>query len=647
MKRWPIWIWIILLAVPLWAQDGLNLPTSLFVLTAEGRVDRYGLGAEGVRSMTPDTTFVVDFGVAPDGVWLAYRTEQELILRNDYADQSITIDGALAGVPSVRGRGDTVAWSPAGDAIAVTTLTGGRVYLNAESDPTAETPYTAVDLAEAPFVQVMWSPDGRYLAAESEGDIGWLYRRENQSIILTSAIPSSSGLAGYDDTKAIFAPQEGGLRLMDLSAANAQSVLLDETWTYALPYRRGDGTLLVFGRQADDPAVPEGFARLVGLPADEVRVDNLGDVAIDLTGLHWAPGGELMLAQIGSALSLVNPVDAQNFPLPLDNLVAYAWGPPPLTQAEGVTLPAPGFFLAADDGGTTQVWRLPRDGSAPEAVTSETDSIREFAVARGGSRIAYISGARLLVQDLNGSDPQPAADLSGTDRAFPSFSPDGQQIAYTDHGIWIVPASGGEASPIIADDETEGFARRFTRPVFAPNINALLIQVERETITVPAVLDPNTGEVLEIALEQHAEWLNDGRIMLYGLADGQRPGGLSIAGTASLTQPAQFLPDILSVQSAREVGANQLRLVLPEHLIGPQMLRVVAFDVTTGQLAPVHTGGFMVDAALSPDGTFAAGYVDQAGDEGRGPLTFRDLQTGQQVVLDRPAEGWHFVWAQP
>jgi hypothetical protein len=112
------------------------------------------------------------------------------------------------------------------------------------------------------------------------------------------------------------------------------------------------------------------------------------------------------------------------------------------------------------------------------------------------------------------------------------------------------------------------------------------------------------------------------------------------------------LPDFVSVQSVREVSPNQLRLTLPERRFGPQQLRTAAFDVTTGQLAAAPTGGFMVDATLSPDGKFAAGYVYVArepieSDPGSGPLTFRNLETGEQTVLTQPAAAWHFVWAQP
>jgi Tol biopolymer transport system component len=657
MRRWFLSIILLLMTSPLWAQDGLNLPAALFVLNPEGQVSRYGLGVEGVRTVTPDGEFVVDFGVAPDGVWLAYRTERGLTLYNPYSGQNVSIDGALAGVPSVRGRGETIAWNAAGDALAVTTLTGGRVYINTQIILESGAQFTPIELSEAPFVQVMWSPDDRYLAAEAEGGIWWLYRRENESILLTSVILSSDGLAWYNDTTVVFAPAEGGLSLMDLNAANAQTALLDDTWVYRLPVLRPDGTLVVFGRQKDDPEVPEAFARLVGLPAGEPRIENIGEVAIDLSNLRWTPDNQLMLAFSGGALALLNPVNGGSFPMPIAGAAAYSWGPPGLPPSEGPQTSAPLFFLADDDSGVAQVWRLAGDGSQPEMLTSIDAPVEAFAAAPDGDSIAYVSGGRLLAQALDDTDPIQLSQVSTAPNQWPgvtqpSFSPDSQQIAYNDGGIWVVPASGGEPQQIIADEISETSARHFMNPVFAPNINAFLVRVQRENITVPGVLDPNTGEVIEIALEQQAEWLRDGRLVLYGIADGVRPGGLSIAGTGSLNQPAQFLPDILSVQSVREISPNQLRLVLPTHLVGPRSLRVAGFDVTTGQLSAAQTGGFIIDPVLSPDGTFAAGYVYRApqtgvDDDGRGPLTIINLATNEQVVLSQPAEAWDFTWTQP
>ena len=178
---------------------------------------------------------------------------------NIYSNERVQLDGALAGVPSLRGRGETVAWSPKGDALAVTTLDGGRVYLNSENDLLGNAPFEAVPLTEAAMLQFIWSPDGHYLAGEAENNIWWIYRREGQRMILHSAIPSSYGLAWYNNDEVVFAPGEGGLYLINLAQANAQTVLLDDTWTYQLPFMMPDGAIRVYGRQQELARCAGGF----------------------------------------------------------------------------------------------------------------------------------------------------------------------------------------------------------------------------------------------------------------------------------------------------------------------------------------------------------------------------------------------------
>ena len=646
MKRWLLWMALALLAVPLTAQDdAFNLPAPLFVLTNEGRVDRYGLGTEGVSTVTPDDEFVVDFGVAPDGNWLAYRTENALKLRNIYSEVTVTVDDTQADVPPIRGNGATIAWSPVGDAVATTTLFGGRVYFNTGNEVDSNSTFTAVNLDAGPFVQVMWSPDGRYLAAEADAKVWWVYRREQNNLILTSAITSSNGLAWFNADTLAFAPADGGLRLMDLSLANTQSVLMDETWVYSLPNLLPDGTLAVFGWQKGD-TIPEGYGRLIGLPAGEPRIDNLSELSIELVGLRWMPNSRLLITFRGGALALVNPVTADGFPLPVNNAVAYDWGPEPVPVNNSPLLSAPLFFLADNTNGVVQVWRLAGDGTPAEVLTTEPDGVGSYGVAPSGQQIAYSSGNRLLVQRLNGSPAAVVADLVSDTASHPTFSVDGQRVTYSDNGIWVVPTAGGDPRQIVADDLTEGFERRYSRPVFAPNLDALLVQVARSDITVPGVLDPNTGEVLEIAVEQQATWLDDGRILLYGAGMDERPGGLAIAGVASLTQPAQFLPDIVPVQAAQEISTNQLRLILPSRNIGPDVLRVASLDVTTGQLASVQNGGFLVNPTLSPDGLFAVGFGYQIGkgETTSGPLILRNLETGEQFRIGEPPAVWDVSW---
>lgn len=302
-------------------SDALNLPADLYVLLNSGQIKRYQVAAFGEEVLTPESVFVIDFGVSADGRQIAYRTQEGLFTAPlAVVPVNPTLVDVNAGVPSARGQGETIAWSPAGDAIAYLTLNSVRVYIQNTPLPVA--------LPQGDLVSVQWSPSGDYLAAEANGDIWWLYRREGASLVLTSALPSSHGIAWVNDSTLAFAPAEGGLLLMDLAAANAQNVLLTPENSYRLPVFTQAGRLLAFERNAADTTIPEGFGLLVGLTAGVAGREVIGTTPIDLNGgLRWAPDGGLLVALEGGVLALFDPVNGSGFPLPITSVVAYTWGP--------------------------------------------------------------------------------------------------------------------------------------------------------------------------------------------------------------------------------------------------------------------------------------------------------------------------------
>lgn len=311
-------------------EDALDLPSALYVLTNDGMVQRYGRGVEGISTVTPEGEFVLDFGAAPDDLWLAYRTEQALMVANRETGERVQLAaGAPDQVPSVRGAGDTVAWSPTGDALAVTTLYGGRIYFSPDGSLlTAPEGMTSSDLFEGAFVQLSWSPGGRFLAAEVDGHIWWIYRREGQSMILTSAITSSIGLAWASPAELVFAPAEGGLFVMNLEQGNQQTQLLDATSTYRMPQVLPGGVIAVFSREQETELEPD-LARLDKLTVSSGALEALAENPLNLQGLRWAPWGELMTSLQEGVFGLLIPASGQSFVLPISGAVSYAWGPPP------------------------------------------------------------------------------------------------------------------------------------------------------------------------------------------------------------------------------------------------------------------------------------------------------------------------------
>jgi hypothetical protein len=324
---------VVLLALPLAAQENtsLNLPTDLYVLLNDGLVQRFSPGSASVTTISPEGVFVLDFGVSLDGSQIAYRTDSGTLMLMDTADPASArqVDDA-ADVPTVRGRGDTVAWSPGGDAIAYTTLTGARVYLTDGAFATIE---------QQRIIALQWSPNGQYLLCESDGNIWWIYRRDPGAMTLVAALPSSIGTTWVSGSELVFAPGDGGLILMNLAQGNAQTLLLDAVNEYRLPQLTRDGRLLLFRRPKGDALIPEGHGQLVVLSPGVAQPQELSGIAIDLTGrLRWAPGAEVMLTFEGGVLALYNPVDGTAVALPANNAVAYSWGTyPPVIGSEAPT----------------------------------------------------------------------------------------------------------------------------------------------------------------------------------------------------------------------------------------------------------------------------------------------------------------------
>ncbi|MFW5690883.1 MAG: hypothetical protein ACOCXZ_00165, partial [Chloroflexota bacterium] len=169
--------------------DGLNLPTELYILLNAGTVERYGLGAAGVTTITPDDVFVLDFAVAPDGNWLAYRTDSGLYVSNMTSDDApVQLEATSANFPPLRQGGQTLTWSPDAGALAYTTEYGVRVAVDIASGQPR-----FIDIAVSPLIHLSWSPGGAFLAAEAENDVWWLYRREAAAMPLTGALPSARG----------------------------------------------------------------------------------------------------------------------------------------------------------------------------------------------------------------------------------------------------------------------------------------------------------------------------------------------------------------------------------------------------------------------------------------------------------------------
>jgi hypothetical protein len=405
--------------------------------------------------------------------------------------------------------------------------------------------------------------------------------------------------------------------------------------------------LVAFARDIDDTEADPGSGRLTAFAPGAAGAESMSDTLIDVSAMRWTPPGSLnfLIAFQGGVMALIDPITSDGFTLPITDAVAYSWGPALPPTVVGLQLPADGYFLSDYGTQVAQVWRLPADGSPALPITTAEMDITGYAVSPQARTLVYSSDSRLWLLRLESeAEPVELAQLSTDADAQPAFSPDGQRIAYVDGGLWMISIDGGDAESVLEDSaDTDAY----TMPRFAPNLDAMLVNIGGEAGGTTGLLDTNSGELLEMPGGYiNGRWLNDGRILTFGVPDPLFEGGLHLTDTSTLDVPAVLLPDSIAVLEAGEIQQGSLRLLLVSTPTGPSVLRVVDMNINDGQLTPIANAGFMVSPRLSPDGQYIAGYryliLNQT--TLQGPLTIRNLADGQQVAFSQPSPVWSFQW---
>lgn len=635
-------ILLVMITFPAIAQDALNLPSELYILLNDGQVQRYGLGAAGVQIVTPESDFVLDFGVASDNNWIAYRTQDGLYLANMYQPDSQQQMDASADVPPIRGQGDTLVWSPDNTMIAYTTLSGFRVFFRDGA---------FFDMPVGELIHLMWSPNSEFFVAETKENIWWIYRRVGMEMLLASVIPSSVGLSWSSDNQLIFAPAEGGLIMMNLNDNNSQTPLLDASRVYGLPYKISDGVYRVFSKSADNVGL--GRLMLVTISNNTATSEEIGVNDVEIQNVQWAPGGDLLIAFQGGVMALVEPVSGQGFTLPITSTVSYSWGAIRHNVLDTIAVTGNLYFLGNDAVGLTQVWQIEPEG-IPVTVTPAEGNISAFDVSPDGRMIAYVSDNQLWIYEL-GAETATSLVTTGATIRTPHFSRDGSRIAYSvdstqenpDGGIWIVSITGEDNSLILRNGpagENPVPAPPFYRdPQFAPNINALLVKVGGSETTSLSIVDVNTLEVLQVGQYDDGFWLRDGRLIAWGTGIGiGDPQASEIVVLDPNTQaqaiPLFSLPPDIRVAALTEVSANQLRLITRSSRFGPSPLTVVNVPLN-GTAEKLLTMNALVQPVFSPDGTQIAGLTHPDG-----LFTFMSLQTSDSQILSFPSHIKGILW---
>jgi hypothetical protein len=627
MRHFVLLMLLSLLLLPVDAQDGLNLPSELYVLLNEGVVERFGLGREGVSTVTAEGEFVLDFRVAPDANWMAYRTQEGLFMQNLFEADSIQqIEDDRASLPNIRGRGETMAWSNNSKALAYTTSYGGRVYFFAEN--------AFADLTTPNLQNLLWSPDGGFLAAEDEQSVWWIFQRNGAAMNLRAAIPGANGGDWRSETEFIYAPLEGGVTILDLSSGNAQIPVIDSAEIYYLPQALSDESAVIFRGE-------KTAARLQQLTfsGDEIFTTEISSGDVDLTGARWSPGGFLLMAFQGGVLAQVDPTTGNVFPLPIANASAYGWGTPYPTYAVNIVLPSDAYFIAPDSNGIQQVWILSSDASQMRIVTPATLDISEFALSFDGEKLTYVSNSILWLYEIGDDTAEEWVALGINQDVAPAWSPDNATVYYRDEqgseiGIWRVGVDA-EAELFLPDDAEDVI---YSKPILAGGVAAMLVTRGNEL----ALVDTTSGAINLLGIIGSGRWQSGTELIVEGVSRNEIASGnglYDLDANSTEQTPQLIIPLLGSLEllDYRIMPNGKIRMLVRNQDPGEVQVLDVARDGS--QPSFVAAVGYLVNPRLSSDGTMLIGQRTP-----NGVLLLVDIATGTMNRFDVQTPVMGFMW---
>lgn len=640
------------------------LEADLFYLNDAGQVWRQPLEGDetSAASVTRLDQVVLDFAVAPGGDWLLYRTDAYILLSSVDGQSGQILDDNL-GVPVEHTFGPTLAWSPDAGQMAYSTATGFRLYVpgaGAESGP------QVFDVPEGqPSAGLVWSADSHWLYSwRADGTLAiYLWDGTLLSPIVTLSQVNSA--AWLSDNRLAWAPVEGGLAVVQPTDLEARVFVAPQDQQVSLIGQQADGDIVFFlhGSDLNNPGLLH-----VAIP-DDLSFQPAGGKPLDTTGMRWAPGGSRLIGpdpDDPASLLIVDPATGASDSIETAGAAhTLAWGDPPPQQVKSLPLSADLFFMAPDDAGIIQVYRLPGNGEPAEVLTDAIADVTAYAISDDGENLAYASEGIIYATPIGSLVPAQVATISqdalNRDGTL-DFSPDGTKLAYTSFGIWVVEIGAGQPIRLVRDriptrPEEERLITVYSRPEWSPDGEWLLIRAnfyEGYDLALLRSNAPNQPILLD-QLGSEARWMADNRLLAYGAGYYFSTPGMFVIEPGTRPEAIQLV-ELPIVDALARAEGQIAALVRSSSAIsmGPTSVRVFGITLNPeGDDPPVldlaaETGAVALEMPrLSPDGTLIAGLHRPRYDEfGRltGRLAIVNPATGELFVLEGFERVFNVQW---
>jgi WD40 repeat protein len=583
-------------------------PRGLFVTEGpenSGLIDiRDSETGESVLSFRGHGGDVNDVAFSPDGSRLASTGDDGKLNVWDASTgrliSSLSGDGSAWG-PSFSADGSLVAAAWFGDDAPVRTL-----------DLSTDRVVSTIRVDDA--IDTALSPDGKHVAVAQVwlvGEVGAVFdvNTGEEAFALAGpnccAHPSSRGVSWSPDGRLIAAGSEGTARVWDAETGTVRYTLLGHSGFVLSVAWSPDSSRLVTGGSDGTAKVweigPEGVRERWSLSAQESRSG--------IVGVAFSPDGSRVMAG-DAAISAVQ-----------------VWDLGPAGDAEWANLPAPGYpgaeFMPDGRRVVTSSWAggVEPDGVAPSAVTIwDTEAGREprtigpptdyfrfysFDVSPDGSSIALGGGSE--PEGFGGASAVRAWDTSTGEELWRighhrdvnevAFSPDGEYLATADwEGTTKIVDRSGRVIRVLGDPQ-EDF--NFSDVAFSSDGHLVATAEWFGSVDRVRVWDWRRGEVL-LTVDAEGPWAqvdfdpNGPRVVLSGsgglaeiwdVESGERVAVL--AGPPGGVKDLVFSPDGSRIAIASVDGLVRL------------------FDADTGaqQLSLRGSGCAVEGVAFSPDGT--------------------------------------------